>query len=137
MRINYGFRYKNDFARFAIGFKAKPYPSKKPKYRPALLGKIPVTICLEGRAYRDDIHVFPGVLGALISWKAAKELGIMTPRYPHPVHPKQHPEVNRTDATGLQASTRDQLIEEFPTVFNGQIAAMEGELFKISLMDNT
>ena len=31
------------------------------------LGKIPVTICLEGRAYRDDIHVFPGVSGALIS----------------------------------------------------------------------
>ena len=86
------------------------------------------------RAYRDDIHVFPGVSGALISWKDAKELGILLPQYPHPVEStqtKRHPEVNRTDATGHQAGTAEQLIKDFPTVFNRQVTAMEGELFKI------
>ena len=86
------------------------------------------------RAYRDDIHVFPGVLGALISWKDAKELGILLPQYPHPVEStqtKRHPKVNRTDATGHQAGTAEQLIKDFPTVFDRQVTAMEGELFKI------
>ena len=46
------------------------------------LGKIPVTISLQGRAYRDNIHIFPGVSGAIISWKAAKELSILLPQYP-------------------------------------------------------
>ena len=32
------------------------------------LGKLPVTIQLEGRIYTDDFHIYPGVSGALISW---------------------------------------------------------------------
>ena len=31
------------------------------------LGKIPVTISLQGRNYKDDVHIFAGVSGALIS----------------------------------------------------------------------
>ena len=103
------------------------------------LGKIPVTIRLQGRAYKDDIHVFPGVSGALISWKAAKELGILPPHYPHPLESKQtkhHSKVNRTDTTSRWAGTVEQIIEEFPSVFDGQVTAMEGELFKISLIEN-
>ena len=40
------------------------------------VGKIPVTIQLEGRSYRDNLHVYPGVADVLILWRAAKELGI-------------------------------------------------------------
>ena len=45
------------------------------------VGKIPVIISLQGRTYRDDIHIFSRVSGALISWKAAKELGLLPPQY--------------------------------------------------------
>lgn len=46
------------------------------------IGKLPVTIQLEGRSYTDDLHVYLGVTGAIISWKAAKELGILLAHYP-------------------------------------------------------
>ena len=48
------------------------------------VGKITVTISLQGRTCRDDMHIFLGVSGALISWKAAKELGILPSQYPCP-----------------------------------------------------
>ena len=48
------------------------------------LGKKPVTICLRSSEFKDDLHIYPGVTGALILWKAAKGLGILPPYYPHP-----------------------------------------------------
>ena len=48
------------------------------------LGKVPVTIQLGKAIYKDDLHIYPGVSGALISWKAAKGLGILHPQYPYP-----------------------------------------------------
>ena len=45
------------------------------------LGKVPVTIQLGKAIYKDDLHIYPG---ALISWKAAKGLGILHPQYPYP-----------------------------------------------------
>ena len=101
------------------------------------VGKIPVTISLQGRTCRDDMHIFPGVSGALISWKAAKELGILHPQYPYPERlpqVKQYPEVKSTKAMANCNSKGEGLVREFPSVFSGQISAMEGELFKISLM---
>ena len=46
------------------------------------LGKIPITIQLGALKYKDELHIYPGVTGALISWKAAKGLGILPPHYP-------------------------------------------------------
>ena len=48
------------------------------------LGKVPVAIQLGNAVYKDDLHIYPGVSGALISWKAAKGLGILHPQYPYP-----------------------------------------------------
>ena len=48
------------------------------------IGKVPIRIQLEGRSYDDDLHIHPGVTGALISWKAAKGLGILPAHYPQP-----------------------------------------------------
>ena len=36
------------------------------------LGKVPVTIKLGKQTYQDGLHIYPGVPGALISWKAAR-----------------------------------------------------------------
>ena len=74
-------------------------------------GMIPVAISLQGRMYRDDVHIFPGVSGALISWKAAKKLGILPPQYPYPerrLQVDQHPTVKvprqQEIATALESS---------------------------------
>ena len=103
------------------------------------LGGIPVTISLQGRTHGDGIHIFPRVSGALILWKAAKKLGILPPQYPQPERVpqmRQHPEVNSTETFSSQNITIEQLAKEFSSVFSGQITAMEGELFKISLMED-
>ena len=46
--------------------------------------------------------------------------------------------VNTNDAKdyGSSTVTVEQLTQEFPSVFSGQVSAMEGELFMISLMEN-
>ena len=101
------------------------------------LGKIPVTISLQGRNYKDDIHIFPGVSGALILWQAARELGILPPQYPHPERDpqvKQHIEVNSTEAYRSHKLTIEELTKEFQLIFSGQITTMHGEFFKISLI---
>ena len=46
------------------------------------LGCIPVTFHLLQQQYKDDLHFFPGISRAIISWRAAKGLGIL------PYHPK-------------------------------------------------
>jgi len=48
------------------------------------LGKVPVTIKLGKITYKDNLHIYPGVSGALISWKTAKGLGILSASYPYP-----------------------------------------------------
>ena len=103
------------------------------------VGKIPVTISLQGWTCRDDMHIFPGVSGAFISWKAAKELGILPPHYPYPEglpQVKQYPEVKSTKVMDNCNGKGEGLVKKFPSVFSGQISAMEGEHFKISLMEN-
>ena len=50
------------------------------------------------------MHIFLGVSGALISWKAAKESGILPPQYPYPERlpqGKQYPEVKSTKAVEI------------------------------------
>ena len=48
------------------------------------IGKLPVTIKLGKTVYKDDLHIYPGVTGALISWKAGKGLHILPESYPYP-----------------------------------------------------
>ena len=103
-------------------------------------GKVPVRLQLEGRSYDDDLHIYPGVTGALISWKAAKGLGILPAHYPQPEQEIQggtrQPKVQ---TTGLQGNTHsviaEELMQEFSSVFDGEVTAMEGETFAIALME--
>ena len=81
-------------------------------------GKIPVTIQLLNQQYEDDIHIYPGISGALISWTAVKGLGILLLHYPHP-------QSNSTNTTAVQPAvkattdssqqhTMDKIMQEFP-----------------------
>ena len=48
------------------------------------LGKLPVTLELEGIKYTEDFHIYSQVNGAILSWKAAKGLNILPQTYPYP-----------------------------------------------------
>ena len=101
------------------------------------LGKIPVTLQLGGRSCQDDLHIYPGVSGALMSWKTARELAILPKHYPQPIEAlcteKASKEIKVT--TTNQNELKIKLMQEFPEVFSGQVALMKGEKFTISLMD--
>ena len=68
----------------------------------------------------------------LLSWKAAKGLHILPECYPNPTLVQAlslPPFVNHTP-------TSEEIMHEFPTVFDSQIKNMEGEKFHICLADN-
>jgi len=49
------------------------------------IGYVPVMLQLNDKQYQEELHLFPGVRGAIISWKAARELGILPTHYPMPI----------------------------------------------------
>ena len=87
------------------------------------LGKLPVTIMLGSTTYTDNLHIYLNETGMLLSWKAAKGLHILPECYPNPTLVQAlllPPFVNHTP-------TSEEIMHEFPTVFDGQIKTMEGE----------
>ena len=85
------------------------------------IGKIPVNIQLEGRSYKDDLQIYPGVSGAIISWKAAKELGILPAHYPHPArgphNTSPQPQVKAASSEQhSQFPTTGEIIKEFSPI---------------------
>jgi len=93
------------------------------------LGCIPVTFCLQQQLYQDNLHFLPGVTGAIISWKAAKGLGILPYHYPSPA-PTTSPAVQATItwSDGAKNAVAEEIMKEYPTVFDGQVRVMEGEV---------
>ena len=92
------------------------------------LGKLPVTLELEGIKYTEDFHIYSQVNGAILSWKAAKGLNILPQTYPYPA---TRPVIN-----SFNLPTADPIVAEFPDVFSDQVTSMEGEEFHISLSAN-
>ena len=70
----------------------------------------------------------------LISWRAAQRLHILSENYPSQINAINMERVNSPHKQNNV--TADDLINEFPTVFDGQIRVMNGELFKINLRDD-
>ena len=102
------------------------------------LGKVPITIKLGEAAYHDDWHIYPGVSGALISWNAAKHLEILPVSYPYPekqssLRPGHHEAQMRRASCN---SISENLVKQFPAVFDGRISTMEGEKFHVYLVDD-
>ena len=97
------------------------------------LGKMPVTISVGSNTYKDDIHIYTQVDGILLSWRACIGLGILPPHYPQPAI-----RMVQTSQAAVQPKrvTSQDLINEFPMVFNEVVQAMEGESFRIELTDD-
>ncbi len=102
------------------------------------IGRLPVTITLGNTTCSDDLYMHPDVRGLLLSWKTARSLNILSSRYPSPLDysPSTRSITTDTDQTQPRAATSDEIIKEFPSVFDGQIKAMEGKQFHISLTDD-
>ena len=98
------------------------------------IGRIPITIHLEGKQCTDDLHVIPGIKGCVISWQASKCLGILPAHYPNPTKAEPNITMIATDQRGIP--TAQEVWEEFPSVFDGQVRVMDGEQFHITLTEN-
>jgi transposase InsO family protein len=106
-------------------------------------GCVYATFTLKGRTAQSPVHIYKDVSGALLSWAVAKDLGILPAHYPEPL--PMVPTVNQT-STKLSSKvkspktvnnlSKEDLINEFPTVFDGVIRTMQGETFKIELSED-
>ena len=98
-------------------------------------GKLPeVRFQVNNQTTQADVHIYPSVSGTIISWATAQQLGILPKCYPTPMPALQTLE-NRTQET-YKPPMGDQLMSEFPTVFDGKVRTMPGETFHISLTDD-
>ena len=96
------------------------------------VGKLPhVAFCVNGRTVHDDVHIYDSITSALISWATAKQLGILPEHYPEPA--TQIHAMHTGHHTSNPLPTADQIMEEFPSVFDGQVRTMPGEQFHIAL----
>ena len=109
------------------------------------IGKLPVKLKLGGKEYGDDFHIYPNIQGALISWKACKQLSILPECYPRPIThldkltiitPSPEPATITNTPTESPPLSPEYAKNQYPTIFDGQIRSMEGEKFHISLTDN-
>ena len=98
------------------------------------IGKMCVQFQLAGKEHKEDVHIFPNLNRIIMSWKAAKALGILSQHYPlpPPTNDSLEPNIKVTTSTHTPPSM-DDLKLEFPTVFDGSIRTMKGEEFHISL----
>jgi len=106
------------------------------------LGRVPVTMQLGQVKYEDNLHIYPGISGALLSWRAAKALRILPSCYPLPI-PMGQPSAPLNQLAKLQhpgnppsQQISQDLMDQYPTVFDGQIRIMAGETFHITLVEN-
>ena len=108
------------------------------------IGKLPVKFMLGDKEYSDAFHIYPNIQGALISWKACKQLSILPECYPHPIThlnkltittPSPEPITTNIPMKSPLLSL-EYAKDQYPTIFDGQIRCMEGEMFHISLTDD-
>lgn len=102
---------------------------------PHPVGKLPgVEFRINDQVAQADVHIYQSVSGTIVSWAIAKTLGILPACYPKPIPPVKvfEPRVHEMHEANEPPSV-DQIMAEFPTVFDGQIRTMPGETFHISL----
>ena len=109
------------------------------------LGKMLIKFSLEGKEHSEDMHIYPNVSGIIISWRAAKALGILPEHYSKPIPLAMMPRAKKptnkasiiTTTSADVLPTHTEITQAFPSVFSGQIRLMEGEEFHISLVTGT
>ena len=99
------------------------------------IGRIPIVIHLQGKKYTDDLHIIPGITGTVISWEASRSLGILPEHYPKPISNGPAITMVKAEKEG-GIPTAQEMIDEFPSVFDGQVRVMDGERFHIALAEN-
>ena len=100
------------------------------------MGRLPVTITLEGATQTDDLYIHPDIKGVLLSWKTSRNLHILPAQYPIPLDIAARSITTDTPSEQPRPVMSDELIKEFQSVFDGQVKAMEGEQFHIAIADD-
>ena len=109
------------------------------------IGSLEAIISIGNCSVEDHFHIYKSVSGALLSWKTAKSLGIFPPSYPEPLpeilDSPTMPCVQPIRSSGpktlghIRLISKEELMKEFHTVFDGQIRTMPGEVFRIRIIE--
>ena len=107
------------------------------------LGEFDVTFRCGNYSVNDTVHVVPNTKDMLLSWYTARDLGFLPKNYPAQQLNRAAPDchVSQTSAAPMAQPNADtvtaqDLIDEFPTVFDGVIRTMPGEEFHIQLEED-
>ena len=96
------------------------------------IGKLPVKLVLGDQETTEEFHIYAKVSATIISWKIAKYLRILLPHYPKPIPLDEASVVAHAKVTLSQSDTQ----ADYPSVFDGVVKTMEGELFHIALTED-
>lgn len=103
------------------------------------LGRMSVDLRLGTSCISTDVFIIEGISGLLLSWSVARDLSIIPEHYPLQISSVETPPTPPQDLCipscrePPQIPTREELMREFPTVFDGVVRVMPGEVFKIVL----
>ena len=104
-----------------------------PYYAP--LERSPRSLEINGRNASKDVHMYESISNTIISWSMAQKLGILSKQYPKPSHPSS-PMVKILQTSSTKdvhmPSTDDDITSEFPSVFDGQIRTMLGDIISLT-----
>jgi len=122
-------------------------------------GCLSVQISLGSAATTADVYIVDGVAGLLLSWSTSRDLGIIPADYPaqmpvsdlqqESIDPASSPPAAQVCSTSRNQPnpqpdtvsrepipTKEELMAEFPTVFDGTVRVMPGEVFSIQLAED-
>ena len=95
------------------------------------IGKLLVKLVLGNQEITEEFHIYAEVSATIISWKIAKYLRILPPHYPKPISLDEPSVVAHAKVTPHSDPQAD-----YPSVFDGVVKTMEGELFHIALTED-
>ena len=98
------------------------------------VGKLPIMFKPGHHKY---VNIYPEVSGVLLSCKASKGLHILPDYYPQPSKITSISSI-KTETPSLTTQTKESqnIMREFPSVFDGRIKTMDEEKFHITLAEN-
>ena len=96
------------------------------------LGQLLVTVTVGDKATSCNVHIIEHLATVLLSWVTTRDLPLIHKSYRDQISY----DVNNLTITPDEHVTADDLIQEFPKVFDGVLPTMPGELFSIKLQSD-
>ncbi len=100
------------------------------------IGTVRFEISLRGRTTLEDIHVVEGLTRSILSRRVLRELGLISKEFPHVTVSAVNEVPQTTQIVTGQGQTLDNLINEYPELFDNQCKIMKNGTYHIDLEED-